>query len=62
MSVEIYRDDLGEWRWRKRAANGKVIADSGEGYRNFDDCHRMASAEAGDEEVIELPDTPRDPA
>jgi uncharacterized protein YegP (UPF0339 family) len=30
--VEVYRDDAGEWRWRKVAANGEIIATSGEGY------------------------------
>jgi len=31
--LEIYRDGRGEWRWRLRAANGRILADSGEGYR-----------------------------
>ena len=31
--LEIYRDAKREWRWRLRAANGRIIADSGEGYR-----------------------------
>jgi len=30
--VEIYRDNRGEWRWRLRAGNGRIIADGGEGY------------------------------
>ena len=30
-NVEVYRDEVGEWRWRRRAANGEVIA-QGEGY------------------------------
>lgn len=28
----------GQWRWRLRAANNKIIADSGEGYNNEADC------------------------
>lgn len=28
----IYKDSLGEYRWRLIAANGKIVADSGEGY------------------------------
>lgn len=32
--VEVYRDDRGEWRWRRQAANGEVIAASGEGYES----------------------------
>ena len=30
---EVYRDAKGEWRWRLRAGNGRIIADSGESYR-----------------------------
>jgi len=29
---ELYEDGAGEWRWRLVAANGEIIADSGEGY------------------------------
>jgi uncharacterized protein YegP (UPF0339 family) len=29
----VYKDDSGELRWRLRSTNGKVIADSGEGYK-----------------------------
>lgn len=35
---EIYRDKADEWRWRLLAANGRTIADSGEGYKNYTDC------------------------
>lgn len=37
---QLYRSGLirKEWRWRMRAANGRIIADSGEGYRNKADC------------------------
>ena len=30
--LEIYRDARSEWRWRLRASNGRIVADSGEGY------------------------------
>ena len=30
---DVYRDTVGEWRWRLWAKNGKVVADSGEGYK-----------------------------
>lgn len=33
MKLRIYEDKSGEWRWRLRAANGRTIADSGEGYK-----------------------------
>lgn len=29
----VYRDQSGEWRWKRLAGNNKVVADSGEGYR-----------------------------
>lgn len=31
-TFELYEDRAGEWRWRLVAPNGKIIADSGEGY------------------------------
>jgi uncharacterized protein YegP (UPF0339 family) len=34
----VYQDASGEWRWQLRAGNHRVIADSGEGYRNRQDC------------------------
>ena len=38
MEFELYKDKSGEWRWRLQAANNKIVADSGEGYHNKDDC------------------------
>ena len=39
MTFEIYKDDENDWRWRLRHnSNGKIIADSGEGYENRSDC------------------------
>ena len=38
MAYYIYRDRAGEWRWYLQAANGRKIADSGEGYTNKADC------------------------
>jgi len=35
---EVYKDRAGEWRWRFRASNGNIIADSAEGYINKTDC------------------------
>lgn len=35
---ELYTDSAGEFRWRLRAGNGKVIATSGEGYAARADC------------------------
>lgn len=38
MRFEKYRDHAKEWRWRLVAANGKTIADSGEGYEREVSC------------------------
>ena len=38
MNFEIFEDTRGEWRWRLKSANGKIIAASGEGYVNKEDC------------------------
>lgn len=51
---EIYTDDRGEYRWRLRADNGELIADSGEGYTDEDDCRegiRLVKEEASSAEV-----------
>lgn len=31
---ELYQDTKGEWRWRLRAINGRIIADSAEGFNS----------------------------
>jgi Domain of unknown function (DUF1508) len=36
--VVTYEDLSGEWRWKRVAPNGEVVADSGEGYVNYEDC------------------------
>lgn len=36
--LEIYVDNAGEYRWRLKAANDKIIAVSGEGYKQKKDC------------------------
>jgi uncharacterized protein YegP (UPF0339 family) len=37
---EIYKDSKSEYRWRFRANNGKIVADSAEGYKDKADCKR----------------------
>lgn len=32
MKFYIYCDKSGKWRWRLKSGNGRVVADSGEGY------------------------------
>ena len=36
--TEFYQGLDGDWRWRVRAANGNILADSSEGYTNRLDC------------------------
>jgi uncharacterized protein YegP (UPF0339 family) len=38
MKFHIYQDANNEYRWRLKAANGKIIADSGEGYTTKQSC------------------------
>jgi uncharacterized protein len=38
MKFHIYKDMLGQFRWRLVAANNRTIADSGESYFNKTDC------------------------
>lgn len=46
MIFEIYRQRRGlfrrtQWAWRLRAANGRILAVSGEGYNNRADCEHI---------------------
>ena len=34
----VYADAAGEWRWRLVAGNDRIIAESGEGYQDKQDC------------------------
>ena len=38
MTYYYYKDNKGEWRWRLKASNGRIIADSGEGYTSEQEC------------------------
>ena len=33
-----YQDRAGLWRWRLRAPNSEIIAESGQGYHRLQDC------------------------
>lgn len=39
MHCEFYRDKDDDWRWRLRA-NGRIVAESGEGYSSKGNCRR----------------------
>jgi hypothetical protein len=38
MKYEIYKDKAGKWRWRFVASNGRIMADSGQGYTRLRSC------------------------
>ncbi len=40
MKLIIYKDRKSEWRWRALARNGRIVADSGEGYIRKSDAVR----------------------
>ena len=48
MTHHYYQDNKGEWRWRLKAANGRILADSGEGYSSeqeyLEDIKRVKSS------------------
>jgi uncharacterized protein YegP (UPF0339 family) len=37
----IWQDAKGEWRWTLRARNGRIVADSSEGYHSRRSCVAM---------------------
>lgn len=37
MKVTFYKDNKLQWRWRIVASNGRIVADSAEGYVNKGD-------------------------
>jgi uncharacterized protein len=41
---EIYKDKSGEFRWKLTHANGKIIADSGQGYKAKEDAVKGISS------------------
>lgn len=40
MTVHFYPDNKGKWRWRAVAANGLIVADSGQGYSTKSNARR----------------------
>jgi uncharacterized protein YegP (UPF0339 family) len=48
MMMQIYQDRAGLWRWRLTARNGRIVAESGEGYARRRDISRaLQTAAAG---------------
>ena len=38
MNFTIFKDNTGQYRWNLKASNGRIIADSAEGYLSKSDC------------------------
>jgi uncharacterized protein YegP (UPF0339 family) len=56
-AFELYADAADEWRWRLRHRNGRILADSGEGYasrRNARDGVESVRTNATDREQFEI--------
>ncbi|WP_165072148.1 YegP family protein [Paludisphaera rhizosphaerae] len=62
MNFYIYRDDVGEYRWRMQAASSEIVAVSGPGYHSNGECRsaieriRSRAAAAG---IIDETATPQ---
>lgn len=41
--LEFYQDKRGEWRWRRKASNGKIVGASSEGYSDKKACEENAN-------------------
>jgi uncharacterized protein YegP (UPF0339 family) len=55
-TFELYKDRQGQFRWRLKASNGKIIADSGEGYVQKSDCQHgidLVKSEAAGAGIID---------
>jgi uncharacterized protein YegP (UPF0339 family) len=55
--VEIYEDASGDHRWRAKSNNGRIIADSGEGYQSLKDAAAMATHLFPDAQQFVIPPT-----
>jgi uncharacterized protein YegP (UPF0339 family) len=52
--IEIYKDKAGEFRWRRVARNGRIVADSGEGYVSATNAIRAVKSRYGNEITIDI--------
>ena len=42
-AFDVYQDKRGEWRWRRRASNGKIVGAASEGYKARTDAEANAA-------------------
>jgi uncharacterized protein YegP (UPF0339 family) len=54
MQFHIFQDTRMEWRWQLSGDDGKKLADSGESYREKEDCLESIALVKGSEEAIVL--------
>ena len=52
--VEVYRDEGGFYRWRRKAANGQIVSDSAEGYTDKQYARHQATGLNEGVEVVDL--------
>jgi len=38
MKFQVFKTRKKQWRWRLRATNGRIVANSGESYHRLKDC------------------------
>lgn len=55
MRTEIFRGKDGDWWWHEKAANGQIVASSGEGYKTRWGARLAASKFAREPEHSKLP-------
>lgn len=53
-SVVFYRDKKREWRWRYLNRGGKILADSGEGYKRLGPCRKSCDIVTGNQVMCSL--------
>lgn len=51
-TIEIFRDAGAEWRWRRKAGNGEIVADSAEGYTERHSAVEAALREFPEDELV----------
>jgi uncharacterized protein len=52
-TFEVYQDKAGEYRWRLRAQNTKILATAGDGYKEKRSC--LAAIESVKRDVVDAP-------
>jgi len=45
--LETYEDAAGDWRWRLKSSNGRIIANGGEAFHSKSSCRSSWSNVAG---------------